>query len=109
MLLAFDLSPVDAAELGRLRDPAAIMRLLSGKVSLRGLFSSLAGALRPAPPQTGGTRIPVQVLHSSVSTDFPSIRGEPSSTFTTIDSASRASPGQVTCLLIPDNLSRLDQ
>lgn len=32
------------------------------------------GLEMPAPPQTGGTRIPVQVLHSSVSTDFPSIR-----------------------------------
>ena len=37
----------------RLRDPAAIRRLLTGQVSLRGLFSSLAGALRPAPPPTG--------------------------------------------------------
>ena len=36
----------------RLADPAAIKRLLTGKVSLRQLFGSLIGALRPAPPPT---------------------------------------------------------
>lgn len=34
----------------RLADPAAIKRLLTGQVSLRKLFASLVGALRPAPP-----------------------------------------------------------
>ena len=34
----------------RLADPAAIRRLATGQVSLRNLFSSLASALRPAPP-----------------------------------------------------------
>ena len=37
----------------RLTDPAALKRLLSGGVSLKGLFSSLIGALRPAPPPSG--------------------------------------------------------
>lgn len=36
----------------RLADPAALLRLLSGKVSLRGLIASLRDALRPAPPPT---------------------------------------------------------
>jgi exosortase A-associated hydrolase 1 len=34
----------------RLADPAAIRRLLTGKVSLASLFRSLVSALRPAPP-----------------------------------------------------------
>lgn len=34
----------------RLRDPRALLRLLSGKVSLRSLFASLRSALRPTPP-----------------------------------------------------------
>lgn len=34
----------------RLADPAAIKRLLTGKVSLAGLISSLKDALKPAPP-----------------------------------------------------------
>jgi len=34
----------------RLADPAAILRLLTGKVSPRKLFASLRDALRPAPP-----------------------------------------------------------
>lgn len=38
---------------GRLRDPAALKRLLTGQVSLRGLFGSLLALLRPAPPPTG--------------------------------------------------------
>lgn len=37
----------------RLRDPAAIKRLLTGKVSLRSLVGSLIAALRPAPPPGG--------------------------------------------------------
>ncbi len=37
----------------RLTDPAAILRLLRGGVNLKGLFASLIGALRPAPPPTG--------------------------------------------------------
>lgn len=37
----------------RLSDPAAILRLLRGGVNLKGLISSLLGALRPAPPPTG--------------------------------------------------------
>jgi exosortase A-associated hydrolase 1 len=36
----------------RLTDPAALMRLLSGKISLRRLAASLRDALRPAPPPT---------------------------------------------------------
>lgn len=36
----------------RLTDPAALLRLLSGKVSLRRLFASLRDAARPAPPPT---------------------------------------------------------
>lgn len=36
----------------RLSDPAAILRLLSGKVSPGKLFASLRDALRPAPPPT---------------------------------------------------------
>lgn len=36
----------------RLADPAALMRLASGKVSLRKLAASLRDALRPAPPPT---------------------------------------------------------
>jgi exosortase A-associated hydrolase 1 len=36
----------------RLTDPAAIKRLLSGKVSLGKLFGSLLGALRPSAPPT---------------------------------------------------------
>lgn len=36
----------------RLADPAALLRLLSGKVSLRSLFASLRAAMRPAPPPT---------------------------------------------------------
>ena len=36
----------------RLRDPRALLRLLSGKVPLRSLFGSLRSALRPAPPLT---------------------------------------------------------
>jgi exosortase A-associated hydrolase 1 len=36
----------------RLTDPAALKRLLSGKVSLRKLAASLRDALRPAPPPT---------------------------------------------------------
>lgn len=35
---------------GRLRDPAAIRRLLTGKVSLGKLAGSVLGMLRPAPP-----------------------------------------------------------
>lgn len=34
----------------RLADPAALLRLLTGKVSLRKLFASLRDAARPAPP-----------------------------------------------------------
>ncbi len=34
----------------RLRDPRALLRLLSGKVSLRSLLASLRSATRPAPP-----------------------------------------------------------
>jgi len=34
----------------RLADPAAIKRLLTGQVSIRKLFASLLGAMRPAPP-----------------------------------------------------------
>ena len=37
----------------RLADPAAIKRLLTGKVSLGSLVSSLKNALRPAPPASG--------------------------------------------------------
>lgn len=37
----------------RLKDPAALLRLLRGGVNLRGLFRSLLGALKPAPPPTG--------------------------------------------------------
>ncbi len=37
----------------RLTDPAAILRLLRGGVSLKGLFRSLIGAVRPAPPPSG--------------------------------------------------------
>jgi exosortase A-associated hydrolase 1 len=37
----------------RLADPGAIKRLLTGKVSLRTLFGSLLGSVRPAPPPTG--------------------------------------------------------
>ncbi len=37
----------------RLTDPTAILRLLRGGVNLKGLFRSLIGALRPAPPATG--------------------------------------------------------
>ncbi len=36
----------------KLRDPKELLRLLSGKVSLRGLVRGMAGALRPAPPPT---------------------------------------------------------
>lgn len=36
----------------RLADPSAIIRLISGKVSLGGLAKSLTSALRPAPPPT---------------------------------------------------------
>lgn len=36
----------------RLADPSAILRLLSGKVSLGSLAASLMSALRPAPPPT---------------------------------------------------------
>lgn len=35
---------------GRLRDRGALLRLLTGKVSLKGLVRSLVQALRPAPP-----------------------------------------------------------
>lgn len=37
----------------RLTDPAALKRLLRGKVKLSALFASLLGALKPAPPPTG--------------------------------------------------------
>lgn len=37
----------------RLKDPAALLRLLRGGVNLKRLLSSLIGALRPAPPPTG--------------------------------------------------------
>ena len=37
----------------RLKDPAALLRLLRGGVNLKGLIASLIGALRPAPPPTG--------------------------------------------------------
>jgi exosortase A-associated hydrolase 1 len=36
----------------RLANPAALRRLVGGQVSLRGLFSSLIGALRPASPRS---------------------------------------------------------
>jgi exosortase A-associated hydrolase 1 len=36
----------------RLADPAAVMRLLSGKISFRKVLASLRDALRPAPPPT---------------------------------------------------------
>ena len=35
---------------GRLRDRGALLRLLTGKVSLKGLITSLVQALRPTPP-----------------------------------------------------------
>lgn len=35
---------------GRLKDRGALLRLLTGKVSLKGLITSLAQALRPTPP-----------------------------------------------------------
>jgi exosortase A-associated hydrolase 1 len=34
----------------RLRDPRALLRMLTGKVSLSGLFASLRSALKPSPP-----------------------------------------------------------
>lgn len=34
----------------RLKDPRALLRVLSGKVSLRGLFASLLSAIKPSPP-----------------------------------------------------------
>lgn len=34
----------------RLKDPQALLRVLTGKVSLAGLFASLRNALKPAPP-----------------------------------------------------------
>ncbi len=34
----------------RLKDPRALVRVLTGKVSLSGLFASLRSALKPAPP-----------------------------------------------------------
>lgn len=37
----------------RLADPAALKRLLTGQVSLKKLFASVIGMLRPAPPPTG--------------------------------------------------------
>jgi exosortase A-associated hydrolase 1 len=37
----------------RLRDPAALLRLLCGKISLRQVFASLRDALKSAPPPTG--------------------------------------------------------
>ena len=40
----------------RLADPAAIMRLLTGKISLRRLIASLLGTLKPAPPPSSLAR-----------------------------------------------------
>lgn len=37
----------------RLKDPRALLRLLTGKVSLPGLIGSLVRAVRPVPPATG--------------------------------------------------------
>ncbi|OCC23150.1 hydrolase 1, exosortase A system-associated [Croceicoccus estronivorus] len=49
-------SVIRARYIARMRDSGAILRLVSGKVSLRRLLQGVKGALRPTPPPTGLAR-----------------------------------------------------